>query len=294
MIRHPIIFLIVLFSLNAYAQDKKKTEDLPTENEFVDFNNIKGILKKDGLEKELEKKKQRSLQAKEKKKKYTMGLYSLPSEDDFWRLYIEYWLIKNATILKWDFQKPDYGLQEYFNEFLRRIGEVGIKYDILYVNTPNISHFGFPIATNRYLFLISVPFIRTLDLSKAEISLLLFENIIRIKSGQFQSFIPKDLKDKLSNKSFYQQEFPKSSIDKLMAIFDKVVLEKGFDFKQQYKTTKTMNRILLSNQSDWQKYYTLIMKIDDLVKNNLMYKNYLRIYPSPELQLNWLNPKNKK
>ncbi len=292
--KSALILLVILgLQVFSFAQDKSKNSELPTNNEFVNFENIKGVLKKDGLEKELQRKKEKEKKVSDQKKRYTMNLYSLPNKDDFWKIYIEYWLIKNSTILKWDFQKPDYGLKDYLDEFLRKIGEVGIKYKILYVNTPNITHFAFPFGPNEYLFLISVPFIRTLDLSKQEISLLMLENIVRVKAGHFASFFEDSLINEISNKNFYQKEFPKKGISKLMTKIDEIVLEKGFDFKQQYQTTKVMNQILLSNQSIWQSYYKMIGKIDELVKTNLMYKNYLKIYPSPELQQNWLNPSTK-
>ena len=96
---------------------------------------------------------------------------------------IEYWLVKNITILKWDFRKPDYGVGDYFTNFLRQVGEIGLTYKILYLNTPSITHFAFPVGHNEYLFVLSVPFIRSLDLSKLEISILLFDSTIRL--GRF-------------------------------------------------------------------------------------------------------------
>ena len=54
-----------------------------------------------------------------------------------------------------------------------------------------------------------------------------------------------------------------------------------------------MDKILKSSPESWNSYFKLLKKIDQLVKNNLMYKNYLKIYPSPELQIEWLSPKKK-
>jgi len=42
----------------------------------------------------------------------------------------------------------------------------------------------------------------------------------------------------------------------------------------------------------WNTYLSLLSKIDELTKNNVLYKKYSQIYPSPELQLNWLKPKS--
>jgi len=43
----------------------------------------------------------------------------------------------------------------------------------------------------------------------------------------------------------------------------------------------------------WKGYMKLLEKISALVKRNVVYKDYNKIYPSPELQLNWLRPKKK-
>ena len=43
----------------------------------------------------------------------------------------------------------------------------------------------------------------------------------------------------------------------------------------------------------WNAYFNLLKKIDRLTKNDLLYKDYLKIYPSPELQIQWISPKKK-
>jgi hypothetical protein len=282
--------LITVLLLSIVLTSAKDGKDLPIDNQFVDFQNIKSVLKKDGLEKVVKKKKQiKKVKNKanvERKKK----LYDMPSDQDFWQVMMKYWLVKNTAILKWDFHKPDYGLTQYFNSFLKEVSELGVKYNILFVNSSNITHFGFPFGENEYLFVVSVPFIKIMDLSKLQISIMLYEDLLRVKNNFFQHMFPKSLISKLKDKNFYQKEFPKKDIENLMVQIDQVVYEKGFDFQQQYKVTKIMKNILSNNKKYWQNYFRLLSKIDDLSKSNLMYKNYAKIYPSPELQLNWINP----
>lgn len=280
----PLVF--ILFTFFAYAVEK----DLPLENEFVDFKNIKSILKKDGLEKVVKKKKAVKKKKIAKKIDTQKKFYSLPSEQDFWKIMMNYWLVKNNAILKWDFHKPDYGISEYLEEFLKEVSQLGVKFNILYLNTSNITHFAFPYGENEYLFVISVPFIKIMDLSKLQISIMLYEDLLRVKNRYFESMIDAKTIADLKGGNFYQKEFPKKQIESLMKQIDDIVYEKGFDFQQQYRVTKTMQNILSNNKKYWQNYFRLLSKIDDLTKTNLMYKNYAKIYPSPELQLNWINP----
>jgi hypothetical protein len=274
----------------SFAQEK----ELPVQNDFVNFNNIKKILKKDGLEKTVKKKQVVHKKKKKKKVDKTKKLYNLPSNNDFWNLTTQYWLVKNHVILKWDFHKPDYGLAEYYEEFLKNMGEYGIKYKILYVNSSNITHFGLPLGKDEYLFILSVPFMKIMDLTKLQISILLYEDLIRLKFKQYQSKFDPMLISKLKDGSFYQKKFPASELQKLLAKIDNIVFEKGFNFQEQYQVTKHLNNVLRNNKKFWQNYYTLLEKIDELTKQNLMYKNYAKIYPSPELQLNWINPTKKQ
>ncbi len=281
---------IVILFISIVVQTHADEDKMPMNNDFINFENIKGVLKKDRLEQTLKEKREADLKRKKAKEIKKKKLYSLPSRNDFWKIMIEYWLVKNITILKWDFRKPDYGVGDYFTNFLRQVGEIGLTYKILYLNTPSITHFAFPVGHNEYLFVLSVPFIRSLDLSKLEISILLFEDMLRVKNEYFANAFDDKMIAKLTEGNFYKQEFPKKEIAKILEEIDKKVFEKGFNFQEQHQVTKSMNNILISDKQYWQAYYGLLGKIDQLVKNNLMYKNYVKIYPSPELQMNWLNP----
>ena len=204
------------------------------------------------------------------------------------------WLVKNAPILKWDFEKVDFGLEHSFSKFLETMGIYEKKFKILIVNTPTITHMGIPGSNGEYIFLLSLPFMRKLDLSKLEISLIMFEDYLRVENQYLQKFVlTKELKQMLG-KNFHNKKFDKKVIFDVVKKYDNFILDKGFSFKQQFEVTKSMSRYLKDDLKLWNSYYQMIVKIDDLIKTNVLYKEYLKIYPSPEIQMNWLRPKTKK
>ena len=73
--------------------------------------------------------------------------------------------------------------------------------------------------------------------------------------------------------------------------YDDLIYAKGFTFQQQFEVTKAVSSILKGNLKLWNLYFGVLKKIDDLIKTNILYDNYVKIYPSPELQINWLKPK---
>ncbi|EQC48842.1 hypothetical protein M899_2764, partial [Bacteriovorax sp. BSW11_IV] len=169
------ILLLTLLLASTHAQE--------VDNEFVDFSKIKNVLKQDGLDEVAKKKTLDEKKKKEREVSKMQKKYDMPRIEDFWGFMSEYWLVKNAPILKWDFKKADYGVDEYFGAFLEKFGFRGVKYRILYLDAPVITHMALPANEKELIFLISVPFIRTLDLSKIEISLLMFEDYIRSEYG---------------------------------------------------------------------------------------------------------------
>lgn len=44
--------------------------------------------------------------------------------------------MKNAQVLGWDFEKPDYGLDASFKETMEKLGFYQKKFKILLLNTP--------------------------------------------------------------------------------------------------------------------------------------------------------------
>jgi len=75
--------------------------------------------------------------------------------------------------------------------------------------------------------------------------------------------------------------------------YSRVIFDEGFDLQQQYEITKEMDRVLKSDPALWGAYFRVINKIDRFIKSDLLYQKYLKIYPSPELQIQWLSPKKK-
>jgi hypothetical protein len=276
--------ILILFFLinNAFAEDS-----------LLDFKAIKDIIKKDGLEGELQKKQEETRVRLDAKKLSEAKRYNIPTQDQFWSMFSELWLVKNATVIKWDFHKPDFELEKSFSLMLEAQGLYEKKFKILFLDTPDITHTALPSNADEYIFLISLPFIRTLDLSKVEISLLLFEDLVRMRKGYFKSFIlTKELEAYLGS-NFNGKPFDKKIIDDGLKKYNNLLLEKGYSFQEQFETTKELDVLLKNDLKLWNTYITLLEKIDQLIKSNALFKNYTMIYPSPELQLNWLKPKNK-
>lgn len=276
------------------ASEEKKVEGLEPMVAPVEFDNIKEVIEKDRLGSEVLKKKAVIKKIKKKRKINIVKKYDIPGEDEFWSFFSEYWLVKNATVLKWDFKKPDYGLDDSFKKFLETQGILELRYKILLVNTPDVTHFALPSDEGEMIFLLSVPFIRTLDLSKLEISLLLFEDFLRVKNGYFKNYVSVSGLSEFIGGNFHQKNLNIELLDKVARRYDEMIYDKGFDFQQQFQVTDRMNKMLKSNPKWWNAYFLLIGKIDNLVKSNILYQKYLKIYPSPELQLSWLKPKQKK
>ena len=84
----------------------------------------------------------------------------------------------------------------------------------------------------------------------------------------------------------------KKMIETHLKKYNLVLFEKGFNFQEQFEVTKEIDVLLKNDLKIWNTYLTLLGKIDQLTKENTLYKKYNQIYPSPELQINWLKPKN--
>lgn len=276
--------------------EAKKEEATPAAKEgegkeLLDFNSIKDLIKKDGLEGELKKKQEEKRVFLDKKKRDDMKRYNVPGQDEFWNMFSELWLVKNATFLKWDFHKPEYDLEKSFIELLEKQGIYEKKIKILLLDTTEVIHAALPTNDKEYIFLLSQPFIRTMDLSKVEISLILFEDFLRARRGYFKNYVlSKDLESYLGS-NFNGKPFNKKLIDDHLKKYNTLLLEKGFSFQEQFEVTTEMDALLKSDLKIWNTYLTLLEKIDALTKSNTLYKKYAQIYPSPELQLNWLRPK---
>jgi hypothetical protein len=54
-----------------------------------------------------------------------------------------------------------------------------------------------------------------------------------------------------------------------------------------------MNDLLKSHPDLWNAYVRLLGKIDRLVKGSRQFADYVKLYPSPEMQIRWLAPEEK-
>lgn len=261
------------------------------DKDLIDFSSIKDLIKKDGLEDELKKKETEKRVLLDKKTLQDAKRYNVPTADAFWNMFSELWLVKNATVLKWDFHKPEFELEKSFISMLEAQGHYEKKIKILLLDSTEVIHAALPTNDKEYIFLLSLPFIRTLDLSKVEISLILFEDFIRAKNGYMKNYInSKELETYLGS-NFQGKPFNKKLIDEHLKKYNSVLMDKGFSFQEQFETTTEMDKLLKPDLKMWNTYLTLLEKIDNLTKTNALYKKYSQIYPSPELQLNWLRPK---
>lgn len=288
--RKLVVLLVILLGFKSFANDLS----LQKEGEILEFNQIKKILQNDGLSEAANKKQGKIRKANKNIAKKRKAMFNVPHKSELLGFASELWLVKNAPILKWDFQKPDYGINKSFESFLEQMGQYEQKFKILLVNSPDITHFALPGYGSEIIFILSQPFIRSLDLSKLEISILLYEDYLRYKMNFFNEFVTNDKNiKKLFGNNFQGKKFDLKSFNKILDLYDSKILEKGFSFKEQFQVTTKLGGILKSNLKLWNYYIGLITKIDELVKNNLLYDKYNNIYPSPELQLGWLKPKPK-
>lgn len=262
--------------------------------DLLDFSSIKDIIKKDGLEGELKKKEEEKRVLLDKKKLAEMKRFNVPTEDVFWNMFSELWLVKNAPVLKWDFHKPDFELEKAFISLLESHGHYEKKIKILVLDTTEVIHAALPSNDQEYIFLLSLPFIRTLDLSKVEISMLLFEDFLRARKGYFKNYVTSKELEAYMGSNFAGKPFDKKLIDAHLQKYNTVLFEKGFSFQDQFEVTKEMDAFLKNDLKMWNTYLTMLEKIDQLTKTNALYKKYGQIYPSPELQLNWLKPKQTR
>ena len=257
----------------------------------VDFKNIRQILENDRLSSEMKRQKKAAAQKKQRDKLKKIKQYQIPNENEFWSFFSEYWIVKNAPQLKWNFKRPDYGLKNSFRRFLEQLGIYEKKFKILFVNTPELSHMALPSGDGEIIFLLSNPFVRALNLSTQEMNLLLLENYLRAKRGYFKGHIKDPKLTKWLGGNFFGKKLDQNLLKNIAKKYSHVIFEKGFSFQQQFQVTSEMSTLLKPYPQYWNSYYQMIGKIDHLVRSNILYKKYPRIYPSPEIQRGWLRPK---
>lgn len=293
MFRAKLAFssFILLLSFQVFGQNEKLQEE--KELEVVDFKSIKKVLQQDGLSQAAAQKKKQVAVMKKEQVSVEQERFNYPSEDELWGFASEFWLVKNAQVLGWDFEKPDYGIEGSFKGVLESMGFYQKKFKILLVNTPTLVRASLPGADGEMILLLSVPFIRSLDLSKLEISLLLLEDYFRLQAGYFKKSAATDKMKTLAGTSFFGKKPDMGLIEELLKNYDKQVNQKGYTFQQQFETTKKMDSFLKSKPELWNVYFRLLGKLQNFLKINVQYKDYLKLYPSPEMQLKWISPEEK-
>jgi len=273
--------------LNATDEVKTAVEE---EAEFMDFDKLNNVLKQDRLDAYAKEKQIIAKKLAEQRKILEKKKYFYPREEIFWSMLSELWCVKNSLYLKWDFENADLGIGINFKKLLESLSLNKKKIKILILDSMNVAHMALPSDEGAYIFLLSLPFIRTMDLTKREISLLLLEDMVRADKNFFKSFLrTEDLKKK-SGKAMDNNKPDAKYVKELLDQYNEVALQKGFTFQQQYEVTKFMDNILKTKSEFWQSYLTLIQKRDLLVKTNDGFSWYSRVYPSPEMQLTWLQP----
>ncbi len=279
-----------LITTGLLAQTGKLQEE--KELEVVNFKSIKKVLEQDGLTEASKRKAQQVQVLKKEQGKLESGRFMYPTESELWGFVSEYWLVKNAQLLNWDFEKPDYALERSFSSTMENLGFYQKKFKILLVNTPSLVKASIP-GDNELIFLLSVPFIKSLDLSKLEISLLLFEEFIRLEMGYFKKNVATEKMSKLAGSNFQGGKPDLSMVEELLKNYTSQINQKGYTFQQQFELTKKVDAYLKSSPELWNTYFRLLGKIDRFVKSNTQYKDYVKLYPSPEMQVKWLSPPEK-
>lgn len=282
-----------LFFLIIFASNLSLAQQSESDSSLFNFQSIKGLLKSDKLEDQAMKKQNEIKKKLDKKKRVSTSQYSFPSDDEMWGFLSELWLVKNAQRLKWDFEKPDYGLSYAVEQVFEQFGFFEKKFKILLINSPNVTHFALPSNPGEYIFVLSVPFIRNMDLTKREIAILILEDYIRNEMGFFRKYVMEKELQSLIGTNFYNKTFDPAIIEKVLNNYSVFVFEKGFNFQQQYEVTKRLDGILKSDLKIWNSYLVLLKKIDKLVKSNTLFKDYNNIYPSAEIQIKWITPQKK-
>ena len=282
---------VLLFTISALSQTSKLQEE--KELEVVNFKSIKKVLQQDGLSQSAKMKTKQVAVLKIEQTNLEVNRFNYPKEDELWGFVSEYWLVKNAQLLGWDFEKPDYGLEASFRKTLESLGFYQKKFKILLVNTPTLVRASFPGSEGEMILLLSVPFIRSLDLSKLEISLLLLEDYFRLEGGYFKKAVSTEKLKRLAGTNFYGKKPDMSMIEELLNKYDTQINQKGYSFQQQFETTKKMDSFLKSSPELWNAYFHLLGKLQSFLKVNVQYKDYLKLYPSPEMQLKWISPEEK-
>ncbi|MBP5296041.1 MAG: hypothetical protein J6Y94_01765 [Bacteriovoracaceae bacterium] len=274
---------------------EKEQARLAAEEEWVNFKAIQKVLNNDQLAAPAQRQQQAMRKSSQRQQQQAKARFDIPTAENFWGFFTEFWVVKNINILQWDVAMPDYAIESHLVAWLQKLKMPPLKFKLLLLDTINICHLALPSNPGEVLFLLAVPFIRTLDLTQTEISLLLLEDLVRHQQGYLVQYLTTKDAQRFWGTNFKNNpKFQGKFIGELLQRLDEISMGTGFSFQQQFVVTNAVRELIKDDDKLLYAYQTLLKKIDQLVKNNPKYKNYLNIYPSPELQLNWLHPEKVK
>lgn len=276
------VIWLLLFVLNTSALANSNSKKI------IDFSLIKDVIKSDGLKKRVEKIQIKSRKSKAQKQEKIDLKFQVPGEKEFWSFFSEYWMIKNRKILQWDFEKPDFGITSAFNELLDQLEIKNKSFKIMLINSPVLTHFALPANINQYIFILSLPFLREAKLSNMDIAALLLEDMIRSDLGFMKKSILYQNKINILGASLKNPSINNLTFEKLLKRYDEKIYEKGYSFQEQFLVTKETGKIVGKYKKINENYISMLSKIDIAIKSGHSFSQYNKIYPSPEMQLKWL------
>ncbi len=285
-------YVFLLFCFFTFA-DESQTQ-VESELEGVNFGALEEILEKDKLSTHVKKKLKAVKKVQELREKEMEEKKYYPSSQDFLPFLTQMWLVKNAAILKWDFEKPEYGIAQHLSEVLRKVGLIKRQYKILIINTDLLPSFALPTEKGSGYLLLSLPFMKTLDLSKNEISLLLLQDILRMDGAYLEKTLKETGLFEKVGKKMTEDEPNVSFVSDLLAHYSKNVFEVGVNFQQQFEVTKQMDNLLKGHENLRKSYLSLLNKISEMDTQSDLFKNYNKLFPTAKMQLEWLQPSRSK
>jgi hypothetical protein len=242
------VFIFVLI-LSSIVMAKEKFE----------LKGLKDIITNDFLEEEARKRNALATEEDRLREEKRLMKLRFPQGEVFWKFLSEIWLVKNAALLKWDIKTPNYGLEENISKLFKALGIYEKKFKIILADTPSIPHMYLP-TDGEVLYILSVPFLRALDLTKLEISMLILEDYIRSENKYIENFITIDSK-KIS-KGFVSKKETNDILNKNLTQISDFAFKKGYDFQSQFELTKKMDQLLKPTPVYWKIYLDYLKKVD--------------------------------
>jgi hypothetical protein len=284
--KHLLLLVVVNLVISASSWSNTPEEE---KLEQLKFDELKEIIKKDKLDLEAKKILEKKAALQKTRKKAESERFFYPNHSDYWQMMTEMWLAQNAVKLKWEFEKSDLGIGMAFKKVLEDLGIRNLKVRLLLLNSYEIPHMSLPSSDGEVFFLLSLPFIREMDLSKVEISLLLVEDYWRWKERVFFDQQVDKSYVKFLGKSFDAKKKDISFVAKTQKEISDFVFKTGLTFDQQYKVTKLMRELLNTNKLYTKAYESLLKKRQEIVVKQPKFSDYPKRYPSPEMQIQWFS-----